>query len=296
MTILHLDSGREMRGGQWQALRLHQALLGAGHQSFLLAREDSPLLTKASELGLPCDALRPLRLAIRSRNFDLVHAHDAHSHTSAAALSRTPFVVSRRVAFPLRKSFASRLKYKRARRYLAVSRYVAGILIDAGIDAARIDVVYDGVEMPAAASAGQNFITPYTDDPAKGMALAAEAAKLAGLPLICSKDLERDLPSARAMIYLTQSEGLGSAILLAMAYGVTVIASNTGGIPELIEDGVNGVLVPNDAKSIAEVLRCLDPARCAEMGRAARESVRERFTVTHMLNATLASYQKALND
>ena len=53
----------------------------------------------------------------------------------------------------------------------------------------------------------------------------------------------RDLPHARAMIYLTQSEGLGSGILLAMAHGVTVIASNTGGIPEMIENGVNGILV-----------------------------------------------------
>ena len=33
MKVLHLDSGREMRGGQWQVLRLHEALLAAGHES-----------------------------------------------------------------------------------------------------------------------------------------------------------------------------------------------------------------------------------------------------------------------
>ena len=49
MRILHLDTGREMRGGQWQALRLHSALLGAGHESLLLAREASPLLAAVRE-------------------------------------------------------------------------------------------------------------------------------------------------------------------------------------------------------------------------------------------------------
>ena len=88
---------------------------------------------------------------------------------------------------------------------------------------------------------GDKVLTPYTDDPAKGMALAEDAAALAGIPLLQSKNLEQDLPQARTMIYLTQSEGLGSGILLAMAYGVTVIATRTGGIPELIDDGVTGI-------------------------------------------------------
>ena len=296
MRILHLDSGHEMRGGQWQVLRLHQALLEAGHQSFLMAREYSPLLTLAAQRDLPCDVLRPLRLLIRSRRFDLVHAHDAHTHASAAIFSRTPLVVSRRVAFPLGTSAASRWKYTRARRYLAVSNYVARILIAAGIDSSRIDIVYDGVELPATPSTGDMILTPYTNDPTKGMALAEQAATAAALPLKLSKDLTRDLPHARALLYLTQSEGLGSAILLAMAHGVTVIASNTGGIPEMIENGVNGILVPNDIDSVAAVLRQLSPERCAPLGAAARETVRKRFTVAHMLNATLASYQKVLND
>jgi len=292
MKILHLDSGREMRGGQWQVLRLHRALVEAGHQSFLLARQDGPLLTMAAQRGLPCAALGSLRLLVRSGGFDLVHAHDAHSHASAAVFSRVPLVVSRRVAFPLRESAASRWKYARARRYLAVSRYVARILIAAGIDSDRIDVVYDGVELPAVAATGDDIVTPYTEDPAKRMALAQEAAELAGLPLVCSKNLERDLVHTRAMIYLTESEGLGSGILLAMAYAVTVIATRTGGIPELIEDGVNGVLVQNEAESIVDGLNRIRGA----LGATARETVQNRFTVSHMVAATLDSYRKALND
>ena len=47
MRILHLDSGHEMRGGQWQVLRLIEGLRGAGHESLLLARAGSPLLAQA---------------------------------------------------------------------------------------------------------------------------------------------------------------------------------------------------------------------------------------------------------
>jgi hypothetical protein len=295
MKILHLDSGREMRGGQWQVLRLHQALAQAGHETLLLARGAAPLLRTARERGLPVEPLQPARLRHLSRDFELIHAHDARTHSLAAILSRAPFVVSRRVAFPLKSSPLSRWKYARARRYLAVSKYVAGILSAAGIDHSRIGVVYDGVEVPAAPAQGDTVLTPWTLDPAKGMALAQRAAAEAGIALRCSQDLGADLPGARAMIYLTGSEGLGSGILLAMAHGVAVIASRTGGIPELIEDGVNGILVQNEPNTIARALRGLTPARCGELGHRARETVRQRFTVPHMVESTLASYRKALD-
>src|SRR5665213_148173 len=134
MKILHLDSGREMRGGQWQALRLHRGLLAAGHESLLLARRDSPLFNAARASGLPCAPLNPLHVTRLSRGFDLVHAHDARSHTLCAVLARVAFVVSRRVAFPVRDSAASRWKYGRARLFLAVSRHIAGQLRGAGVE------------------------------------------------------------------------------------------------------------------------------------------------------------------
>ena len=125
MRILHLDSGREMRGGQWQALRLHRGLVERGHESLLLAREGSPLLAAAQRAKLPCDVLLSVAAAKSSRGFDLVHAHDARSHTIGALFARAPLVVSRRVAFPVRDSALSRWKYRRAGLFLAVSRHVA---------------------------------------------------------------------------------------------------------------------------------------------------------------------------
>lgn len=290
MRILHLDSGREMRGGQWQALSLHRGLLASGHDSLLLARADAPLFTAAREQNLPIEPLRPLRLAQQSRGFDLLHAHDAHSHTLCALLARVPFVVSRRVAFPVRQGVASRWKYRRPALFLAVSRFVARQLRDAGIDAAKIVVVYDGVRVPADRAHGDAILIPRTSDPAKGMALAQKAAQIAGVPVYVTADLSADLPRARALVYLSQSEGLGSGILLAMAHGITVIASDVGGIPELIEDGVNGILVPNEPAAIARAF----PRISQQLGDAARLTVVRQFTEEHLLKATLQAYARAI--
>jgi hypothetical protein len=217
---------------------------------------------------------------------DVVHAHDARSHSIASLFGKRPLVVSRRVAFPVRKSPLSRWKYGRPALFLAVSKFVAAELHRAGIRENRIRVVYDGVTVPENAAQGDDLVTLYTTDPAKGMALATEAARAAGIELKISTDLTRDLPHARAMLYLTQSEGLGSGILLAMAHGVSVVASNIGGIPELIENGVHGILVGNQVGEIVDGLRRLDPS----MGRAARERVCEQFTEERMIDQTLAAY------
>jgi hypothetical protein len=292
MRILHLDSGLEMRGGQWQVLRLHRGLLERGHDSLLLARDESPLLAMTQRAGLPCDVIYPLQLGSASQGFDLVHAHDARSHTFAAAFARAPLVVSRRVAFPVKDSVFSRWKYARPRLFIAVSRHVAEQLMRAGVAENRIAVVYDGVPLPAVPAAGNSVLAPYSIDPQKGMELTIEAAHLAGVPIRLSENLANDLPGARAFVYLTQSEGLGSGILLAMAHGVTVIASRIGGIPELIEDGVNGVLVDNNSEAVAAAFARIDPAA----GAAARVTVGERFTETHMVEGTLQAYTKALSD
>ncbi|HZT01117.1 MAG TPA: glycosyltransferase family 4 protein [Steroidobacteraceae bacterium] len=79
-------------------------------------------------------------------------------------------------------------------------------------------------------------------------------------------------------------ESYGLPVAEAMACGVPVLASASGGVPELIEEGVSGKLVPRlDTEALARALRDLaaDPARLQEMGRAARARAERMLTWIH---------------
>ncbi len=299
MKVLHLDAAHGMRGGQWQALRLLEALSALGVESTLLAPAGAPLYELARQRGLRAEPLGLPRLARLGRRHDLVHAHDARSHTLAALTGGAPLVVSRRVAFAIGDSAAARWKYGRARLYIAVSEFVKSVLVRGGVGADKIDVVYDGVPLlePAAPVEPPSILAPDNrGDPRKSAAMAAEAALLAGVEIAFSADLERDLRRASVFVYLTESEGLGSAVLLAMSAGVPVIASSVGGLQEAVIHGENGLLVENDPDTIARAIRQLlgDREAAGRMGRQARRTVAEKFTIENMARRTLDVYHRVL--
>jgi len=311
-----MDAGKSMRGGQWQALRLIEGLTAEGVESTLLARAGSPLAEAARKAGVRVRALGFARAAYEARRHDVVHAHDSRSHTIAALVGGAPLVVSRRVAFggaglslhtELRRRAQvptmARWKYGRAARYIAVSEHVKSILVERGVPAEKISVVYDGVPLVGspdpARQAGEPapLLAPANaEDPRKGAALAAEAARLAGVALEFTSDPERDLPGAAAFVYITYSEGLGSGALLAMSAGVPVIASAVGGLKEIVQHGENGLLVENSAESIASAIREVigDSALAARLGAAGRRTVEERFTVEQMVRRTMEVYEETL--
>jgi starch synthase len=77
-------------------------------------------------------------------------------------------------------------------------------------------------------------------------------------------------------------EAFGLTITEAMASGCATVASRVGGIPEIIDDGVSGLLFPaGDVEALATALRLLltDPVRRHRLGEAGRDRVRERFTL-----------------
>jgi hypothetical protein len=205
-------------------------------------------------------------------------------------VSPRKLVVSRRVAFPVR----SRLKYARARHYLAVSQFVKGVLMKGGVPEEKISVVYDGVPL-LEPSTGTQLMAPASDDPKKGSAVARDAAMKAGEHVRFSNDLIRDLHEAAILLYITQSEGLGSGALLAMSAGVPVIASNVGGLPEVVEHGETGLLV--EKEEIAGAISRLrsDPAYAWRLGAKGRQRVIENFTVDHMVRRTMEIYRQVLS-
>jgi glycosyltransferase involved in cell wall biosynthesis len=287
-----------MRGGQWQALYLMERLAAMGHEQELLALTRSPLKHETDDRSLATAPLSVSALTRRRGRFDLIHAHDARAHALAAPFGRGRLIVARRVAFALKRSAASRWKYGRAAHFIAVSEFVKNVLLDGGVNADRISVVYDGVPLPPepAASADRRVVAIDSGDPLKGRALIEKTAELARVPIHFSRDLMSDLPSASLFVYITESEGLGSAALLASAHGVPVVASHVGGLCEAVEDGVTGVLTPNDPAAIASAIsRILDnPTLGHEMGAAGRKRVAERFTIEAMVRGTLAVYERVL--
>lgn len=289
MRILHLDSGNEMRGGQWQVLNLVRAL----GDSTLLTPDNSPLMHAARRHGIDVHPMHMLSIASFSKRADVVHAHDARSHTWAATVTRGPLVVSRRVAFPVRQSLLSRWKYRRPDHFLAVSEYVKQTLVAADVPESKISVVYDGVELAADVSAGERILAVATADPMKGADLLERAAALGGFGVHNSTDLPADLASASVFVYITRSEGLGSAALLAMAAGVPVVGSRVGGLPEVIDHMKTGVLTENTPEAIAEAV-ALALRHRDEMSRNARRAVEERFTVRHMVERTCEAYRRVL--
>jgi hypothetical protein len=290
MRVLHLDSGREMRGGQLQVLSLLGRL---GNGNTLLTAADGPLMQEARRRGIDAQSLTMYSLGSMVRACDLVHAHDARCHTWAAAIGSTPLIVSRRVAFPVGQSVLSRWKYGRAKKYLAVSEHVKQTLVEAEVPADRIEVVYDGVHLPDELSSGDRIIALATDDPMKGSDLVRKAADLGGFRIHFSNDLEADLPTASLLVYITRSEGLGSAALLAMAYGVPVVSSRVGGLPEVVADYHTGILTENEPAAIADaILRAL--AMRDLLGRNGRRCVEEKFSVDHMVSRTQQIYDSLL--
>ncbi len=109
------------------------------------------------------------------------------------------------------------------------------------------------------------------------------------VPLTLSSDLEADLRDASMLVYLTASEGLGSAALLAMSAAVPVIASRVGGLPEIVRHGETGLLVENTRESIEAAIRELtgDPALARRLGEAGRRAIAENFTIAHMARRTM---------
>ncbi|NNF40455.1 MAG: glycosyltransferase family 4 protein [Woeseiaceae bacterium] len=92
-------------------------------------------------------------------------------------------------------------------------------------------------------------------------------------------------------------EGLPRAVIEAMAYRVAPIVTNSGGSPELVEDGVSGLVVPpRDARALADAIEKLyrDGALRERMGNAARERLRTDFQNEDTVQKTIALYNDLL--
>lgn len=154
-------------------------------------------------------------------------------------------------------------------------------------------VLVEAAARIAASSASVGFVLFGDGILRKDLENRIRQAGLAGSFVLAGfrNDLDRFLPFADLLVQSSYTEGLPNVVLEAFAAGVPVVATPVGGTPEVVEDGVNGLLVqPGDsialANGILEVLAC--DQRRRQMGQRGRECVRRHFTFA----AQAAAYQR----
>jgi glycosyltransferase involved in cell wall biosynthesis len=105
------------------------------------------------------------------------------------------------------------------------------------------------------------------------------------------------LSALDVFVYMSKLEGLGSAILLAMAHALPVLASPVGGIPEIVHHNKTGLLAaPGLEPSLSEAAMQLveSPELRRQLGSAAREFVLAHATCDRMTTQTIAVYEELL--
>jgi glycosyltransferase involved in cell wall biosynthesis len=164
------------------------------------------------------------------------------------------------------------LEAKGVRELLAAAR---------GIPEARFTLV--GPEEPS-------FTATIADD------LRALGDRVRVLPVQPREEIFRLYREADIFALPTWREGFPNVVIEAMASGLPVVATPVGAIPEALEDGRSGLLVPvRDAVALETALRGLveSPARRAELGARARERVEAVFGFERVVARLDAIYQQA---
>lgn len=126
----------------------------------------------------------------------------------------------------------------------------------------------------------------------QGDALLTQHVQLPGF----RKDLDRILPCLDVLAHPAYMEGLGVSLLQAAACGVPLVGGRAGGIPEIVQPGLNGELItPGDTAALTSALtKLLASADLRQAyGQAGRAWVEQRFSIDAMVAGNLAVYQRA---
>ncbi|MGF1532430.1 MAG: glycosyltransferase family 4 protein [Bernardetiaceae bacterium] len=360
MHILHLSSAISWRGGEQQVAYLLEGLVSCGHQVTVFCPKRSslaefcrrgsiPLHTYTKRMSIDPFVIGSLVRLFRQKKFDIAHTHDAQSHSQAVLAHRLsgshlPLVVSRRVAFPIKKKGFSNYKYNYAgvQRILCVSEAIKKKLQGAIQHSERLTTVYSGIDEnkfkknksgklcqelnidPATFLIGNTSALSYHKDYQTFINTAVrlrEAGIMAKFLLIgrddgmedtlrnyiqqqkfsedfyflgFRKDVPEILPDLDVFLFTPMVEGLGTSVLDAFACGVPVVATNTGGIPEMVHHEQTGLLADTgDDQALAQHVQWIleNPQESKELTENAYQLLHQKFTRQSTLEATLRVYE-----
>lgn len=213
---------------------------------------------------------------------------------------------------------------------VCISRHEFDIAIRAGIDSSRLRLVYNGIGdsqftadgnarslWPSSASKRLLFVGRF--DRQKGVDVLCDALRTLGNEFhavlvgdsVVSGSVDFDFPDnvtlpgwlprtelqclyglAHVLVIPSRWEGFGMIAIEAMRAGCPVIASQVGGLVEIVDDGVTGTLVPpDDAAALAAAISALDDDAMRSFGQAGRERFLRLFEAKRMSSGILDVYR-----
>jgi glycosyltransferase involved in cell wall biosynthesis len=271
------------------------------------------------------DTIHTLRAFRDPGRFDLYHVHSPWSSLAVSALLGVPTVHTVHGSFTpdMRRLYT---ELGGAVRFVAISESQRSHMPELPY----AGVVYNGVDLGAYPyrAEKENFLLFLgRAHPDKGILRAVLAAREAGVPLVLAVKVANPeeeehwtnevvptlppdaivlgevegpqklelLSSARAVLFpIDWDEPFGLVMTEAMACGTPVIATPRGSVPEVVDDGVTGFIVPvesypEDAALAVKRLDDIDPAAC-------RERVQQRFSLQAMVAGYERAFQRVLED
>jgi glycosyltransferase involved in cell wall biosynthesis len=342
--ICHINLADGFRGGERQTELLVKELAARRWRQRLVVRSGGALVKRCQGVpGLEIAEVmpHPVTAAIAARGCGVVHAHEARAVYSGWLLrrmSKTPYVLTRRIDHAVNNSYARTRAYRGANRVVAISSSVAQT-VEAHYSDIECAVVPDahadmlnGHGAPGVALRKRNGKTVVghigeLDHSHKGQGTIIEAARQVrdshpNLHFVLvgnGKDYGKFRRTARGLrniefvgfvdnvadylaafdvfIYPSLREGLGSSLLDAMYFGLPIVASEVGGIPEIVEDQVNGLLIPpSSPRDLIDALqRVVEDVDLREsMGRENRNKAAQ-FGAGRMASSYESIYRSVLN-
>ncbi len=275
------------------------------------------------------DPLLAARL-LRALDADVVHTHLVHADLYAGIAARlrgTRVVSTKHNDDPFRTGafrFVERGLARMAERVVTISDALRRFTVErVGVPAAKVETIHYGLDDPplpwgtnppdVVAADARIVLSTSRLTEQKGIDIAVEA--LAFLPddvvlVVLGEGPQRKLLESpriylpgrvpdvaawlrRTSVYVQPSrwEGFGLGVLEAMVCGLPVVATNVSSLPELVSDGVTGILVPPDDP--AALARGIERALAEpELGDAGRERAHTEFSVARMADRTAALYER----
>lgn len=359
MNLLHVSTALSWRGGEQQVAYLIGELEKKEINQTVLCSIGSEMETycqqnsinyfsckKSSSISLSYS--KTLKKLCKKLEIDLCHLHDAHAHTFAIIAAsffgnNTPLILSRRVDFPIKKSWASNFKYNHPaiKKIICVSDKIKEITAKGISQKEKLVTVHSGIDLSKFHNSGllqkelgidhnikligntsaladhKDYFTfvdvaeavlkekPDCLFPIFGVGpLEKEVREYIAAKNLSEKVLlmgfRTNIPSIlgdlNIFLMTSKTEGLGTSVIDSFAAGVPVVSTNAGGIPELVENNVTGLLCEvKDVKCLSGAVIMLLDRNNLRLGLAKKaKSKASNFSKESTAQKTMLVYQDVL--